>query len=63
MLSVTASETKQSPGLQGDCFVAKNAPTTHNLTRHSCRNQTATLISTTFARSMQMLHGNTIISK
>ncbi len=33
MLSVTASEAKQSPGLRGDCFVAKNAPRNDNYTK------------------------------
>ncbi len=32
-----------------------------NVTRHSCRNQTATSMSTTFTRLMQMLPGNTIL--
>jgi len=30
---VTASKAKQSPGLQGDCFVAKNAPRNDNYTK------------------------------
>jgi len=33
MLSVIASEAKQSPGLRGDCFVAKNAPRNDNYTK------------------------------
>jgi len=33
MLSVTASGAKQSPGLRGDCFVAKNAPRNDNYTK------------------------------
>jgi len=33
MRSVTASETKHSPGLRGDCFVAKNAPRNDNYTK------------------------------
>ncbi len=55
MLSVTTSEVKQSLGLRGDCFVAKNAPRNDNYTKMGhC--QTTQAKKTSFHRPSSLIY-------